>query len=248
MKPVYRMLSVAFVVALLGVSLSLAVPVSAQAPTATVNTGALNIRSGPGISFGVVFSVYRGVSMTLLSRNADASWVRISLDNNIQGWVNSRFIATSYPLLSLPVDGVGGPVVGAITGTVTSWALNVRSGPGVGFPRLTSIPNGTVVTLLARTADSFWVKVVLANGTVGWVSTGFLRLSAAITSLPVEGVVVPPPTPPTPPPAFRTHVVVAGENLFRIALNYGVNMWDIARLNNIHNLRLIYAGQVLRIP
>ncbi len=245
MKPVYRILSVATVVALLGVSLSLAAPAAAQAPTATVNTGALNIRSGPGISHGVVFSVYRGVSMTLLARNADASWVRISLDNSIQGWVNSRYIATSYPLLSLPVDGVGGPV-GAITGTVTSWGLNVRSGPGVGFPRLTSIPNGTVVTLLARTADSWWVKVVLANGTVGWVSANFLRLSAAITSLPVEGVVVPPPV--TPPPAYRTHVVLAGENLFRIALRYGVSMWDIARLNNIYNLRLIYAGQVLRIP
>lgn len=245
MKSVYRILSVAIVVALLGVSLSLAAPASAQAPTATVNTGALNIRSGPGISYGVVFSVYRGVSMTLLARNADASWVRISLDNGIQGWVNSRYIATSYPLLSLPVDGSGGPV-GGITGTVTSWGLNVRSGPGAGHPRLTAIPNGTVVTVLARTADSSWVKVVLANGTVGWVSVNFLRLSASIASLPVEGVIVPPPV--TPPPAYRTHVVQAGENLFRIALRYGVSMWDIARLNNIYDLRLIYAGQVLRIP
>jgi LysM repeat protein len=43
-------------------------------------------------------------------------------------------------------------------------------------------------------------------------------------------------------------VVQPGENLFRIALRYGVSMWDIARLNNILNLRLIYAGQVLLIP
>ncbi len=240
----YRLLSLIIVVALVGVSLGVAATASAQAPTATVNTGALNIRSGPGISYTVVFSVYRGTVLTLLARNADASWVKVRLDNGIEGWVNSRYIATAYPLYSLPVDGSGGPV--GITATVTSYALNVRTGPGIGYARIVAIPRGTLMTLLARTADSSWVKVLLANGVQGWVSTGFIAPSAPLTSLPVEGVVVPPPQPP--PPAYRTHVVQPGENLFRIALRYGVNMWDIARLNNILNLRLIYAGQVLLIP
>ncbi len=246
MKRLYRILSIALVVAVLGGSFSLAATASAQAPTATVNTGALNIRSGPGIGYGVVFSVYRGVSMTLLARNADASWVRISLDNGIQGWVNSGYIATSYPLYNLPVDGSGGPVT-AITGTVTSWALNVRTGPGIGYARITAIANGTTWTLLARTADSSWVKLLLSNGSTGWVNANYLWLSGPIASLPVEGVVTPPPVTP-PPTTYRTHVVQAGENLFRIALRYGVSMWDIAKLNNIYNLRLIYAGQVLLIP
>ncbi len=245
MRHLYRILSVAIVVAVLGGSFGLAATASAQAPTATVNTGALNIRSGPGIGYGVVFSVYRGVSMTLLARNGDASWVRISLDNGVQGWVNSSYIATSYPLYSLPLDGSGGPVA-AITGTVTSWALNVRTGPGIGYARVTAIANGTTWTLLARTADSSWVKLLLSSGGTGWVNASYLRLSGAITTLPVEGGVVPTPTPP--PTAYRTHVVQAGENLFRIALRYGVSMWDIAKLNNIINLRLIYAGQVLLIP
>lgn len=245
MKPLVRMLSVALIVALLGLSLNLAAPAAAQGPTATVNTGALNIRSGPGIGYSVVFSVYRGVSLTLLGRNADASWVRVSLSNGVTGWVNSRYIATTYPLMSLPLDGSGG-FVPAITGTVTSAALNVRSGPGTSYARLTSIPNGTVVTLLARSADATWVKVTLASGTVGWVNVSYLRLSAAISGLPVEGASTPPVTPP--PPAYRTHIVQPGENLFRIALRYGVNMWDIAKLNGIYDLRLIYAGQVLRIP
>jgi LysM repeat protein len=45
-----------------------------------------------------------------------------------------------------------------------------------------------------------------------------------------------------------THVVRAGENLFRISLNYGVSMWDVAELNGILDLRRIYVGQVLRLP
>lgn len=45
-----------------------------------------------------------------------------------------------------------------------------------------------------------------------------------------------------------THVVQPGENLFRIALRYGVSMDDLARTNAIADARRIYAGQVLTIP
>lgn len=45
-----------------------------------------------------------------------------------------------------------------------------------------------------------------------------------------------------------THTVQAGENLFRIALRYGVR-WDVlARLNGIINPNRIFIGQVLLIP
>lgn len=45
-----------------------------------------------------------------------------------------------------------------------------------------------------------------------------------------------------------THVVQSGENLFRIALRYGVDIDELAALNNIANVTQIYAGQVLVIP
>lgn len=45
-----------------------------------------------------------------------------------------------------------------------------------------------------------------------------------------------------------THVVQQGENLFRIALRYGVDMNELARANNITDPAQIYAGQVLVIP
>ena len=53
---------------------------------------------------------------------------------------------------------------------------------------------------------------------------------------------------PTPPTCRWYHTVVWGENLYRIALRYGVSMWAIAEVNGITNLSLIYAGQVLCIP
>ena len=54
--------------------------------------------------------------------------------------------------------------------------------------------------------------------------------------------------PPTPPTCRWNHTVVRGENLYRISLRYGVSMWAIAEVNNITNMNLIYAGQVLCIP
>ncbi len=46
----------------------------------------------------------------------------------------------------------------------------------------------------------------------------------------------------------RTYVVRRGDNLFRIALNHGVSVQELAAANGITNPRLIYEGQVLIIP
>lgn len=45
-----------------------------------------------------------------------------------------------------------------------------------------------------------------------------------------------------------THVVQPGENLFRIALNYGTTVEAVAAANGIINPNLVYAGQKLTIP
>lgn len=49
------------------------------------------------------------------------------------------------------------------------------------------------------------------------------------------------------PTGPRTHVVQAGENLFRIALRYGTNVEALAQANGITNPSLIYVGQTLKI-
>ncbi|MBU0705222.1 MAG: LysM peptidoglycan-binding domain-containing protein [Chloroflexi bacterium] len=51
-----------------------------------------------------------------------------------------------------------------------------------------------------------------------------------------------------PAAAGGTHVVRAGENLFRIALRYGVTVQALAELNGIYNPGHVVAGQRLVIP
>jgi len=45
-----------------------------------------------------------------------------------------------------------------------------------------------------------------------------------------------------------THVVAAGDNLFRISLRYNVTINDIAAANGIANPNIIVVGQTLTIP
>lgn len=53
---------------------------------------------------------------------------------------------------------------------------------------------------------------------------------------------------PTVPSTSRVHVVQRGENLFRIALRYGVTVNALAAANGIVNANRIYVGQRLIIP
>lgn len=45
-----------------------------------------------------------------------------------------------------------------------------------------------------------------------------------------------------------THIVQPGENLFRIALRYGIDLQQLSSVNNIEDARSLYSGQELIIP
>lgn len=65
------------------------------------------------------------------------------------------------------------------------------------------------------------------------------------------GTVTPNPQPspqPVPQPTETTYTVVAGDTLSGIASRYGTTYQELARINNIDNPNLIYAGQVIKIP
>ncbi len=94
----------------------------------------------------------------------------------------------------------------------------------------------------------------------------------AVTEAPTEALTEEPTEEPTPAPTEeptteptlapteeptaqpeviagpQQHVVRAGENLFRIALNHGVTLEALAQANGITNPAFIYVGQVLIIP
>ncbi|MCS6837166.1 MAG: SH3 domain-containing protein [Anaerolineae bacterium] len=162
---------------------------------ATVNTAFLNLRSGPGANFSILRKLARGQSMTLQGRNADARWVQVVMPDGLVGWVSARYLSMSVNPASLPLASTTGvtpgapqPVpVGGQTGIVANVAaLSVRLGPGVQFASFTAIPDGTGVSLIARSADGAWLLVQLADGRTGWVSSAFISTSFPLASLPTR--------------------------------------------------------------
>jgi LysM repeat protein len=78
--------------------------------------------------------------------------------------------------------------------------------------------------------------VAAANGII---NPDLIYVGQRLT-IPAEGT--------TEPTDGETHVVQPGENLFRIALQYGVTVEAMAVANDISNVNLIYPGQTLVIP
>lgn len=76
------------------------------------------------------------------------------------------------------------------------------------------------------------------------------QTALAPTATPTETLTPTPETPTaTPTPVCpSTHTVQAGENLYRIALRYGLTYQELAAANGIANPNAIQAGMVLTIP
>ncbi len=158
--------------------------------------------------------VKAGETLAAIGRQYNVSWPAIAQANNL---ANANQIYAGQRLC-IP-GGSSTPPPAPATGTVSGvYFLNVRSGPGMSYERVTVISNGTQVTLLGRDSFGGWLKVRLANNSEGWVGASYISTSTVIATLPVVGVSTPTPTPtpsPTPPPATGVTGIVA---------TYGLNM------------------------
>jgi uncharacterized protein YraI len=101
------------------------------------------------------------------------------------------------------------PVTGG-TATVNIYRLNVRQGPGTNFPIMTTLNRGDVLQLAGyRNAAATWIKVILPNGTQGWLSAVYVITSVPIVNLAVENNPTPVTPTPTPVPTGATARVTA---------------------------------------
>jgi uncharacterized protein YgiM (DUF1202 family) len=151
---------------------------------AIVNTGALNVRSGPGPTYHSVAVVTSGQQLLLIGRNASATWVKVQLPNGVQGWVNVYYVRTSVQVVNLPVVDAAPPDASQAVGIVNTGAVNVRSGPGAQYNSTAVLNSGTTVSLIGRNADATWTKVRLSNGVEGWINSAYLNTNVSIWSLP----------------------------------------------------------------
>lgn len=177
-------------------------PLPVSAGTATVLSYRLNVRQGPGVNYAIITSAQYGDVLTLLGyRNAAATWVKVLTANGIQGWSYVGLMQPSILVVNLTATNDPGtvspvqpsaptptpaPVPSGATARVRAFYLNVRQGPGMNYSVITVISRDQVYPLAGvRSLGSYWVKIVLPDGTQGWVGTGYVVTSVPVSSLPV---------------------------------------------------------------
>ncbi|MCS7070807.1 MAG: SH3 domain-containing protein [Anaerolinea sp.] len=176
-------------------------------PVLIVNTGNLNVRSGPGPQYTVIAVAPGGTRLPVLGTNADNSWYLVATSAGA-GWVDVSFTIPrgdfSYvPLITLEqiaaaqvftpatlelpdAEIVPLPVPQLTPGRVivNTGNLNVRSGPGPQYTVIAVVPGGVTLTPLGITADNRWF---LVEGTFGrgWVSSQFTIFRGNFATVPV---------------------------------------------------------------
>ena len=128
-------------------------------------------------------------------------------------------------------SAVGTPAgVTSLPATVASGArLNVRSGPGTGYPVISTVAPGAALTAGARNAAGDWIRVQQAAlpGGSGWVSARFLEMKGAAGDLPV---VTAPARPPASQPAAKAAAAtgLTGKLVFQERSGGKIYVYDLA--------------------
>ena len=134
------------------------------------------------------------------------------------------------------------------------------------LPTLTStvLPNATLAAPIVCNPPVGWIQIIIStNDTLYTIAerykttTDVLNVSNCLNNtIPATGsLLFVPPVPtvtviPCGPPTgwVKRYIVQPGDNLFRIALSYGITYPQLQRANCMGNSTTIYVGQVLWVP
>ncbi len=149
-----------------------------------INTGNLNIRSGPGSQFSVVATVPGGTILDITGFAPDGVWYRV-VGNFGTGWLNSEFTI-------LRGDGRSIPIIRDAFGSLSQPSANVTNAvtlfaaPNAGAGVIGALSGTASFDIVARTADNVWVQLSSPIG-FGWVQTALVGITGDLTAAPIVG-------------------------------------------------------------
>jgi len=156
-----------------------------------VTAYALNVRSGPSTSHGIVSSVTAGTVVELMGP-AQGGFYPIRA-NGITGWVSGDWLtiggSTPAPAPTpdptptpAPNPGNGSVPVGDTavnTAVVTAGGLNMRSGPSTSYPVILGMAYGEQGEIMGDPQGGFYPIRYL--GSKGWASGDYLNIGGTAT-------------------------------------------------------------------
>lgn len=129
----------------------IATPAFASAQVITTTT--INMRNGPGMSYSIVGVIPNDTMLQVL--NQVGSWYEVRY-NDASGYISKNYVRSAVS------QGT------ASSNVLITAMINMRSGPGSSYPKVTTVPKGVIVPLLEQ--DGAWCKI-LYNTSEGYVSS-----------------------------------------------------------------------------
>jgi len=160
-----------------------------------VATKALNLRKGPGANFDVVITLNINTVFDVKGRNADSSWVKVTLPGNVKGWLSTRYVVLHKNIADVKVvsdtgieDGLPDPlpVNNKVVGFVTMDS-KVYFGPGDVYDVVNTRTTGEGVYLRGRNTPNTWLLIQLDNGDTGWINAAVVSTDYDTSELPIIG-------------------------------------------------------------
>ncbi|NOQ45417.1 MAG: SH3 domain-containing protein [Desulfobulbaceae bacterium] len=130
---------------------------TAMAEMISIKGNNINMRSGAGTKYKVMWKLGSGFPLKVLKRSG--RWIRVSDFEGTIGWVHSD-VVTKTPHMVVKVH------------KKTKKRINVRSGPGTNNRIVAKAYYGVVFKTLLR--KSGWVQVEHEKGVRGWVKRSLL--------------------------------------------------------------------------
>jgi uncharacterized protein YraI len=158
-----------------------------ELPIAIVNTGNLNIRSGPGAQYTSVAVVPGGTQLVALGIFEDEVWFLVQGYFG-QGWINREFVLFRGVLDYLPIIREEAIVSATVAQPVAyiGATVSLYGAPGTQFAVVGAVYGPVEVPVVARTADFGWIQVSTPSG-FGWVPASQVAVRGDASIIPIIG-------------------------------------------------------------
>ena len=162
-------------------------------------TSDLNVRKGPGTSYGIIKVIDMNVTVTV-TEATNSNWYKVKLSDGTEGYLAAQYLKiTSGDINSVKPGNSGDdnthngnnsntPATGEYVRVTVG--LNLRSEPNTSCKVLTVLSTGTVLNVLDR-KTSGWVHVRTTGGAEGYVSAEYVTAydpSSSSASISVSSV------------------------------------------------------------
>ena len=170
--------------------------------TGKVNQNSVNVRKGAGTNYNVVATLAKGTEVKVVGEGKDSSgtlWYKIKFSGG-EGYIRHDFITLdSSSSNNNNNNSNNNSNNGSYTqkeGKINGNGVNVRTGAGTSYSKVTSLSTGTVVTIIGEAKDTsgaLWYKIKYSGGE-GYVHSNYVTITTGSSSS----------TTPTPTPSYTS--------------------------------------------